>query len=298
MVFRALFSRRWILVTLLVVVGMALLVWLGFWQLDRQEQKRTFNTLMAERWRMEPFDLAASSLPADLDALEYRRVQAAGEWDYDRQLLISNQVFNGSAGYIVVTPLVLDDKRAVLVARGWAPADLATPEKVAQLNEPSNLPIIGLARKSQGLPSGAPSTPVTTPQREFYRLDIAAIQGQMPYQLETAYLEQMPEEGRTIAMFPMRRPPPLLDEGNHLSYAVQWFTFAAVLGFGYVLLVRYQLRRAAGLIVPSTTVYTPWGEDEDLPGAPANTVEAAPAKAAVNDNQESSTPVLVGDGRN
>jgi cytochrome oxidase assembly protein ShyY1 len=31
---------------------MALLMYLGFWQLDRQEQKRTFNTMMAERWRM------------------------------------------------------------------------------------------------------------------------------------------------------------------------------------------------------------------------------------------------------
>jgi hypothetical protein len=64
-VLRALFTR-YILATILVVLGMALLVWLGFWQLDRQEQKRTFNTMMAERWRMEPFDLTAFALPADL----------------------------------------------------------------------------------------------------------------------------------------------------------------------------------------------------------------------------------------
>ena len=57
MVIKAIFTR-YILITILVVLGMALLMWLGFWQLDRQEQKRTFNTLMAERWRTEPFDLA------------------------------------------------------------------------------------------------------------------------------------------------------------------------------------------------------------------------------------------------
>jgi surfeit locus 1 family protein len=43
----------------------------------------------------------------------------------------------------------------------------------------------------------------------------------------------------------------VLDEGNHLSYAIQWFTFAAVLGFGYIMLVRQRTRLAAGLIKPS-----------------------------------------------
>jgi surfeit locus 1 family protein len=278
-VVKAIFTRYFLL-TILVILGMALLVWLGFWQLDRQEQKRTFNTLMAERWRMEPFDLATQSLPADLTALEYRRVMADGKWDYDHQILISNQVYNGAAGYIVVTPLVLDDKRAVLVARGWAPADLVTPENWAQLEEPANEPVLGLARRSQDLPNGGVSTPVSIPQREFYRIDIPAIQGQMPYQLEAGYLEQMPEAGRTVTQFPIRQEPMALDEGNHLSYAIQWFTFAAVLGFGYIMLVRYRTRRAAGLIVPSTVVYTPPDDDlpvaavQDRPTAPATTPDA------------------------
>ena len=279
MVIKAIFTR-YILMTILVVLGMALLVWLGFWQLDRQEQKRTFNTLMAERWRMEPFDLTETSLPADLDALEYRRVVADGTWDYDNQILISNQVYNGSAGYIILTPLVLDENRAVLVARGWAPADLATPENWSQLQELPGQPVLGLARKSQGLPNGAVSTPISIPQREFYRIDVAAIQGQMPYQLEAGYLEQMPEEGRTVTQFPIRQEPMTLDEGNHLSYAIQWFTFAAVLGFGYIMLVRHQTRRAAGLIVPSTVMYVPAGEE----------MPVAPGAAATQENQTASAP--------
>lgn len=278
MVFKALFTR-YILLTLLVVLGMYGLVRLGFWQLDRLEQKRTFNTLMAERWRMDPFDLVVASLPEDLTALEYRRVAAAGEWDYDHQILISNQTYNGTAGYILVTPMVLGDNRAVLVARGWLPADLATPESLTQLEEPPQTPIIGLARKSQGLPNGGVSTPVATPQQEFYRIDIPAIQGQMPYKLEAGYLEQMPEEGRSITQFPIRMEPMALDEGNHLSYAIQWFTFAVVLGFGYIMLVRYQVRRAAGLIKPSTTVYRGWDDDDDVPPA-REAQESAPAPAS------------------
>jgi surfeit locus 1 family protein len=276
-VIRALFTR-YILATILVVLGMALLIWLGFWQLDRQEQKRTFNTLMAERWRMEPFDLTTFALPADLSAMEYRRVAAAGDWDYDNQLLISNQTFNGSAGYVVVTPLVLGENRAVLVARGWIPSDLAPPEKWPEIEEAPGAAVLGLVRQSQGLPSGEPSTPVSIPQREYYRIDIPAIQGQMPYQLEAGYLEQMPEEGRTVTQFPLRREPMALDEGNHLSYAIQWFTFAAVLGFGYIMLVRHQVRRAAGLIVPATHTYQPLGEDE--PVAPPVAVSQQEPKAS------------------
>ena len=131
---RALFSWKWLLPTILVLAGMVLLVRLGFWQLDRQEQKHAFNSMMAERWRAEPFDLNSESLPADLSALEYRRVVAQGEFDYERQILISNQVLQGGAsGFMLVTPLVLDEDRAVLVSRGWVPADMGTAEQLALL---------------------------------------------------------------------------------------------------------------------------------------------------------------------
>ena len=138
MTLRAIFSKKWIIPTILVVLGMVLLVRLGFWQLDRLQQKRDFNVMMAERWRSEPLDLNTQSLPADPQGfkdLEYRRVAAQGQWDYEHQILISNQTFQGTAGYVVVTPLVLGDNRAVLVARGWIPADEVDPAHLAQFGE-------------------------------------------------------------------------------------------------------------------------------------------------------------------
>jgi surfeit locus 1 family protein len=254
---RAIFSKKWIIPTILVVLGMVLLVRLGFWQLDRLQQKRDFNAMMAERWRSDPYDLNEQALPADpagMQDLEYRRVAAQGQWDYNHQILISNQTFQGTPGYVLVTPLVLGHNRAVLVARGWIPANQVDADELAQFEEKPALPIVGLARKSQGLPQGAVSTPVATPKREWYRIDIPAIQGQMPYKLEPGYLEQMPEEERAYDSLPIRSEPIALDEGNHLSYAIQWFTFAVVLGFGYIMLVRHRTRLAAGLIKPSGPV--------------------------------------------
>ena len=244
---KAIFGRKWIIPTLLVVVGMIGLARLGVWQLDRLQQKQAFNSMASARWHQMPFDLNQGSLPADLEELQYRRISAEGEFDYERQILISNQVFNSTAGYVVVTPFVLKDGRAVLVARGWIPPDQADPANWPQLAEPAAAPLLGLIRASQAPRTGPPSTPVAIPQREWYRIDIPAIQGQMPYPLEPAYIEQLPEAGRAYDQLPLRMEPMALDEGNHLSYAIQWFTFALVLGFGYIMLVRYQVRRAAGV---------------------------------------------------
>ena len=38
--------------------------------------------------------------------------------------------------------------------------------------------------------------------------------------------------------------PPALTEGNHFSYAIQWFTFAGMAGIGLVVLIRSDVRAA------------------------------------------------------
>ena len=36
--------------------------------------------------------------------------------------------------------------------------------------------------------------------------------------------------------------PPELNEGNHLSYAIQWFTFSGMAALGLVLMIRSDLK--------------------------------------------------------
>ena len=74
------------------------------------------------------------------------------------------------------------------------------------------------------------------PQMEWYRVDIAAIQPQMPYKLLPIYVLQAPEDNLVP---PFRRAPDIdLSEGSHLGYALQWFTFSLGLGIAYVIYVR------------------------------------------------------------
>lgn len=270
------FSKKWILFTIFVVGMMVLFVRLGFWQLDRHAQKREYNTLLAERWRQEPFDLNQQALPDDLSALEYRRVTASGYFDYANQLVLKSQVYRDAPGVVLVTPFVFADGRAILVARGWAPGEYSAPQRWPELEEPAGAPMIGLIRPSQAPPNGDASTPPATPQTEWYRIDIPAIQAQMPYRLAPAWIQQLPEEGRPLDRLPVREEPLTLDEGNHLSYAVQWFAFAVIAGFGYIMFVRFRERQAAlALHNPA-----PAGGAPSIAAAGASTDVAAVAPAA------------------
>lgn len=243
MVLKKLFSRRWWWMTLLVIAGVALLIRLGFWQLDRLEQKRAYNAMVAARWQQAPYDLNAEELPSDLAELEFRRIEVRGRFDYDNQIVLKERPRGDVPGVVLVTPLVLDDGRAVLVARGWIPYNQSAPENWPQFEEPAGAPVIGLLQESQLLPSGeAPPIP-DEPQTEWFSLNIDAVQPQMPYELLPVFVLQLPEEGRPYNQLPYREEPVRLDEGNHFSYAIQWFMFSVILGIGYLLLIRHQEAR-------------------------------------------------------
>ena len=281
------FGRKWILFTILIVLSMVLFVRLGFWQLDRLEQKRTYNATMAERWRQDPFDLNAEQLPQSLDNLEFRRITADGYFDYASQIILKSQIYYDAPGIALVTPFVFADGRAVLVARGWVPADQASPQAIAQLEEPAGAPVLGLIKPSQAPPNGQPSTPPATPQSEWFRIDIPAIQAQMPYALEPAWIQQLPETGRPIDKLPIREEPMALDEGNHMSYAVQWFSFALIAGFGYIMFVRYRERLASRPQLDNAQVIEPAAQAD-----PVLTQEQAPtSEAAVQKELEPPVPV-------
>jgi surfeit locus 1 family protein len=160
--------------------------------------------------------------------------------DYEHQIVLKNQTRNQAPGAIVVTPLVLDDHRAVLVARGWVPINQSTLEHWGEYEEPVGQSVIGLLQESQTLPNGAVPTPPAAPQVEWFYLNIAAVQPQMPYELLPVFILQLPEEGRSLNALPMREEPLVLDEGSHFSYAIQWFMFALILGVGYILFINTQ----------------------------------------------------------
>ncbi len=247
-ILKTIWNRKWWWTTLLVILGMIFLAQLGFWQLDRLQQRRDFNARLVERWDSQPFDVNNETIPTALEELEWRRVKVEGKFDYERQVLLTNQTReDGGTGVIFLTPLVMDENRAVLVARGWVPYDLASQEKWAQFDEVPNTPVVGLIQESQ--------TNVDRPaqkeaQTDWYQIDIPAIQNQMPYELLSVFILQLPEPGRKADALPLREIPDYIqfpNEASHLSYAIQWFLFSVIFGFGYLQFVRTSDMRSARL---------------------------------------------------
>lgn len=246
---KALFSRRWWWVTLLVISVMLLLARLGVWQLDRLEERRAENVQMAAVLASEKLDLntAASSLfnaddlPPDLASLESRQVSVRGEFDFENQIILKVQNWQGRAGVHLITPLVLDDETAVLVDRGWIPDADNSAENIRKYDVPNPQNIDGFVAMSQTLSGGRGTIPEEA-QAEWYRVDVEAIEPQMPYSLLPIYLLQAADGNEAL---PYREDPEVdLSEGNHLSYALQWFIFSIGLGIGYLAFVYTQEKKS------------------------------------------------------
>lgn len=217
-------SRRWILATAGVVVLVAVMINLGFWQLRRLEEKRA---VLAELTARAAMPVAPVTELADDPGAVHRRASATGVFEPAGEVTIPNRSHEGSSGVWVVTPLILADGRALAVNRGFVPLGVIREDPDAVEPPPAGpLTVTGLIR---------------APERSTrFGLDPAALAdrwGRPTFGFWLA-LEQ-PTAGR----WPTPIDPPVADEGPHLSYAVQWFTFSAIAAGGWVMLTVRDIRR-------------------------------------------------------
>lgn len=245
----ALFTRRWIFKTIFVLLVMAGMIRLGFWQLDRLEQRRAFNSRVQAQLDQPPLTLSRAALDADLGGMEYRQATASGVYEFSREVALLNQVNENQLGVHLITPLLIEGTdRAVLVDRGWIPAEDYRSGNWARYQEPGRVTVNGILRASKERPDfGWRRDPLPAQGGErlttWKFVNIPALQRQMPYELLPAYLQVSPDPAWTG--LPARFQPKLeLSEGPHMGYALQWFTFALVGAVGYLLYARKRLTQA------------------------------------------------------
>lgn len=243
---RKLLSPRWLAGHLLALTLVVLFVNFGFWQLRRLEQRTTYNALVGARLAAppEPFAelrerYALTAPPEDEASASYRRAEATGYFDTAREVLLRSRAFDGQPGYHVLTPLVLEEGRALLVDRGWVPFELDTPPVAEAAPPTGEVSVTGVLFPRQTQPTGlGAKDPPTGELDAVFWVDTERLSRQLPYTLEPVYLEltaQTPAQG---APLPRPLPPPELGAGSHLSYALQWFSFALIGIIGYGFLVR------------------------------------------------------------
>ena len=234
--------RKWIITTLLVLLGTALCVRLGIWQLDRLEARRAFNAQVESMRALPPLNLDKDGSDSIQD-MEWRAVQVIGHYDFENQIAIRNQYYGGQYGYHLMTPLLFDGT-AVLVDRGWVPADgNSAPDDWRKYDEVGEVNLSGQIRLGQGKPAiggVADAMPENGVRLELWNnADVARIAGQLPYPILPVYIQLDADAQDTEPPIPFQ-PEIELTEGPHFGYALQWFTFAAILFVGYPFYLRKQ----------------------------------------------------------
>ena len=206
---------------LFTAVLLPVLLSLGFWQLDRAEQKRALQA-QYDTWA----DSEPLSLPAAQDIEHYRPVQLTGHWDPQRYFLLDNRTRNGRVGFEVLGVFVAAGG-VYVVNRGWVEG---VPDR-SRLPRPDfpdgEQHIIGHAYWPEA--GWQPAGPVITGEG-WPKVS----QGPMPGPLSAAL-------GEEVAPYLVRLAPhdaaALVTDWavvntqpeKHTGYAVQWFLMAAAL---------------------------------------------------------------------
>ena len=206
---------------------------LGFWQLRRLGERKRANALLASRRLAKPVEL--DSLPTDTAAAHFRRVHVAGSYDHAQEIIYTLRGRNGSPGVNILTPLLRNGRdTAVLVDRGWVYSADGTTVDTQPWREADTLNGSGFV---ETFPTKGPFSPPNPARaRSFRRLERAALQKIFPYPIANYYVVLTDSSSSPSA--PPRVEPASLDEGPHMNYAIQWFSFAAISIIGLVIFLR------------------------------------------------------------
>ncbi|CAK7261504.1 MULTISPECIES: SURF1 family protein [unclassified Shinella] len=222
-------ARRLLTGFLLVLVAVFLA--LGTWQVQRLFWKLDLIARVESRVHADavPAPARAEWPAVSREKDEYRRVTATGLFRHDKTVLVQAVTERG-AGFWVLTPLLLPDETAVLVNRGFVPADRRDPAaRVASELAAGPVTVTGLLRLSE--PGGAFLRANDPAADRWFSRDVAAItaakglSGAAPYFIDadaTPNPGGLPVGGLTVVAF----------RNSHLVYALTWYALAAMSAAG------------------------------------------------------------------
>jgi len=197
----------------------AVFVRLGVWQVHRLAERKTQNAGIIAARTEPPVELPEHNFRPD--ALRDRRARARGTYDYAHERVWKRRTYDGAPGVALLTPLRLADGSAVFVDRGWVPSPDAVHVDATRYREGDTADVTGLA-----LPA----------PRDRGDVNPQALRDSVPYAL-LGIVIQLDDTAAPHPAGVKRWRPPALDNGPHLFYAIQWFSFAAITVVGVVVLL-------------------------------------------------------------
>lgn len=234
--------RRWGAYLVLVVVFAIACGLLSWWQWDRRAETLAQGALVTRNYESTPVAIQAllPGLGSWKAGEEWRPVALHGHYLVHEQLLVRNRVFNGNPGFEQLVPFQLDDGRVFVVDRGWLPIGTKqdTPDHVPAAPT-GTLTVVARLQQSEPLLPGRTAPRGQIPEINAAR--VAALAGTSGSTYTGAYglldSETPPPADRPAAV-----QEPVIDEGPHLSYAIQWIAFAVLAFLGLVWAYRREKR--------------------------------------------------------
>lgn len=215
--------RRWGPWLALVVLFALATSFLSSWQFDRRNERVQQINQVIENYDREPVSLSEIDW-ANIEGIsqeEWRPVRVSGEYLAEKYLLVRNRPLAGQAGFLQLVPLALSDGRILFVERGWliASSELTTPNANPLPNSGYHELVVRLRAGEANLGKAEAQTLASIDLIEAARRIGAEDQA------ITSFYGRLVSETPGYEVAPLPMPKPSLNEGNHLSYAIQWVIF-------------------------------------------------------------------------
>lgn len=205
--------RRYLFPLILGVLGCAILISLGVWQLHRLAWKESMLTDIQRSIEGAPVPLPAAVDPS----MKYLPVTVSGTTTGQEIDVLSGTRESGG-GYQIVSAFVTDDGRRILLDRGFVDQDHKRDPR-----PPVRLDVVGNLHWPQEKGSATPAPNLD--QNIWFARDVPAMAKALGTEPVLVVAAEVRGDAQGV------EPIPVAIEGipnNHLSYAVQWFMIAAV----------------------------------------------------------------------
>ena len=227
--------------TLIFAITFCGFIVLGFWQIDRADQKNVLNSNYTDRQQEAIIVLDKNNVIDEKSSLLWRKVEFKGSFINKQNIILDNQIFNQIAGFNIITPFKIKGSDSlVLINRGWHP-NLKNRETLPIINEISDERILQGHIASfpvSGIKLGKNNIETLNSQIfRFQRLDAAELNyffsaKIMPYMI---YLDPIIDK-ELYGNFKLPAP----DSQKNYGYAFQWFAFAITL---LIIFIRLSMKR-------------------------------------------------------
>ena len=231
-----------LLPSLVFIIFFTLFIKLGFWQLDRADQKKIINMAFVERQNQPAIPLNKETIQMPLKDIIWHHVTISGEFLNDKNIILDNQVVREKAGFLIYTPFkILDSNRTILVNRGWYPLSNSR-------NDVPNIPPIKGAQAIEGEINQMPSSGISLGKVITEKLNESSFRLQkMDYEVLCSLL------GKDLMRYVVKLKKPIFDKtyildsgipvpdsDKNYGYAFQWFAMAFTL---FIIFIKLGLKK-------------------------------------------------------